>query len=163
MDWKMNFYKEKMWPYFIVWNFCIFKNLGQFYKVVFFPCQNSFFIPYRPKSHIFSFTCKCRKLFWAITQPHTKFLAPHWKLMSAVMSQNFMWIGQLVQELSPKNLFSDLVLYQVALMALLAGIWLNLLLLVVATRSIWNFDHRISRKKVIGGCHGKDPHCTLCN
>ena len=79
--------------------------------------------------------------------------------MSAVMSQNFMKIGQLVQELSPKNLFSDLVLYQVALMALLSGIWLNLLLLVVATRSIWNFDHRISRKKVIGGCHGKDPHC----
>ena len=81
--------------------------------------------------------------------------------MSAVMSQNFMKIGQLVQELSPKNLFSDLVLYQVALMALLAGIWLNLLLLVVATRSIWNFDHRISRKKVIGGGHGKDPHCIL--
>ena len=45
-------------------------------------------------------------------------------------------------------------------MALLAGIWLNLLLLVVATRSIWNFDHRITRKKVIGGSHGKDPRCT---
>ena len=70
-----------------------------------------------------------------------------------------MKIGQLVQELSPKNLFSDLVLYRVALMALLAGIWLNLLLLVVATRSIWNFEHRITRKKVIGGSHGKDPRC----
>ena len=72
-----------------------------------------------------------------------------------------MKIGQLVQELSPKNLFSDLVLYRVALMALLAGIWLNLLLLVVATRSIWNFEHRITRKKVIGGSHGKDPRCII--
>ena len=81
--------------------------------------------------------------------------------MSTIMSQNFMTIGQLVQELSPKNLFSDLVLYRVALMALLAGIWLNLLLLVVATRSIWNFEHRITRKKVIGGSHGKDPRCML--
>ena len=71
--------------------------------------------------------------------------------MSAVMSQNFMWIGQLVQELSPKNLFSDLVLYKVAVMALLAGIWLNLLLLVVATWSILSFDNLIIRKKVKWG------------
>ena len=71
-----------------------------------------------------------------------------------------MKIGQLVQELSPKNLFSDLVLYWVALMALLAGIWLNLLLLVVATRSTRNFEHRITRKKVIGGSYGKDSRCT---
>ena len=83
--------------------------------------------------------------------------------MSTNMNQNFMKNGQLVQELSPKNVFSDMVLYQVALMALLAGIWLNLLLLVVATRSIWNFDHRITRKKVIGGSHGKDPRCISAN
>ena len=71
-----------------------------------------------------------------------------------------MKIGQLVQELSPKNLFSDLVLYRVALMALLAGIWLNLLLLVVAMRSFWNFDHWITSKKVLGGSYGKDPRCN---
>ena len=47
-----------------------------------------------------------------------------------------MKIGQVVQELSPKNLFLDFGLSFVALMAYLAGIWLNLLLLVVATWSI---------------------------
>ena len=92
----------------------------------------------------------CRQPKSPITQPLAQFWVQSWQLMRNARSQNFMKIGQVVQELSPKNLFLDVGLSLVALMAYLAGIWLNLLLLVVATLSIWNFDHRITRKKVKG-------------